>query len=224
MTPYYQDDLVTLYHCDAREMLPSLVTDPARTLVVTDPPWPGARGKIAGGGDEAVPLWREVSAMIPRLADRLVLHLGCMTDPRGMVDAVPLALPFARVVYLRFIRPAYRGPHIGGDVAYVFGAIRRPPAARVLPGELIAQPRDRWRGEHPCPRNIGHVDGMLRWYGHGADMVVEPFAGAGTTLRAARARGIRAIGCEVEERWCEETAEGLRVPWQPAGLDLEVRP
>lgn len=50
MTPYYQDELVTLYHGDARELLPSLVTEPATTLVLTDPPWPGARAPIIGGG------------------------------------------------------------------------------------------------------------------------------------------------------------------------------
>lgn len=49
MTPYYQDELVTLYHGDARAVLPTLATDRTATIVVTDPPWPGARAPSSGG-------------------------------------------------------------------------------------------------------------------------------------------------------------------------------
>lgn len=213
MTPYYQDDLVTLYHGDAREVLPDLHLEAGETVCVTDPPWP-AEGGVIGCGADAVPLWRETAALVPRIADRLILHLGALVDPRGLVDAVPLSMPFQRVVYLRFVRPAYRGPHIGGDVAYVYGPVRRPSHVRVLPGEILGQPRDRWRGEHPCPRNSGHVDGLVRWFAHGATTLVDPFSGSGTCLEVARARGIRAIGVEVDERWCEESARRLDVARQ----------
>jgi site-specific DNA-methyltransferase (adenine-specific) len=50
---------------------------------------------------------------------------------------------------------------------------------------------------------------LVRTYTDPPDLVVDPYAGSGITLLAARRLGRRAVGVEAEERYCEATARRL---------------
>ena len=51
MKPYYQDEAVTIYHGDCRDVLPTL--GPGADLVLTDPPYNA--GKDYGAASDAIP-------------------------------------------------------------------------------------------------------------------------------------------------------------------------
>ncbi len=229
MTPYYQRDGIQLFHGDSREIIPQL---PLHDLVyqadslITDPVWPNATVPLAGAGDPFGLL--EETLRLARVR-RLIVHLGCDTVPR-FLQAVPEQLPFLRVCWLRYARPSYKGRLLNGsEVAYVFG--EAPPAnetSMLMAGESTnteatlnggwrvsdhtegevcnTENRARKRG-HPCPRRIQHVEWLVKHFGGG--MVLDPFAGSGTTLVAAQSLGRRAIGIEIEERYCELAANRL---------------
>jgi hypothetical protein len=62
---------------------------------------------------------------------------------------------------------------------------------------------------HPCPKPVEWLDWLVGFASLPTETVLDPFVGSGTTLRAAKDLGRRAIGIEIEERYCEIAARRL---------------
>ena len=204
MKPYYEDSSVTIYYGDARDIIPTL--GPV-DVVITDPVWPNAKADLFGR-DDPFAMLEQVGALLPEITSRLVVHLGCDTDPRFLA-ALPPQLPFFRVCWLEYVRPHYKGRLMyGSDIAYVFGEPPpSEPGAHVMPGRMTDTSTNGKQAAHPSPRKLGHVAWLVRWYARGT--VLDPFMGSGTTLRAAKDLGRKAIGIEIEERYCEEAVRRM---------------
>jgi hypothetical protein len=224
--------VIEVVHATAVELLRAVMARPGhditRTVVFTDPPWPGCEHVPIEGSDDALGVWGPAAAIVPDVADRLILHLGHNSDPRGMLGAVPVSMRFATTVTLRMVPPGYRGCFMGGDLAYVFGKMRLPQGTRVLPGEIVSNgpehARERGRLEHPCPRSPQHVRGLLTAYCARADLVVDPFCGSGTVIAEAAKLGINAIGGDSDLRWVlESRGRDARAQGQTV-MDFERRP
>lgn len=64
-------------------------------------------------------------------------------------------------------------------------------------------------GKHPCEKPLSMLRHMIEASSRPGDLILDPFAGSGSTLDAARGVGRRAIGIEQDERWCEQIARRL---------------
>ena len=213
MTPYYQDGLVTIYHGDCREIMADIVQG---DTCITDPVWPNS---VFPDVTNPAKLFAEMCTLL--MTERLVVHLGCMSDPRFLLG-VPASFPFLRVCWLAYAIPGHRGRIlVGSDVAYAFGpAPSSRPGRRVLGGQVVACRNDlktqhshRGNGTssvdygrlpHPAPRRLEHVRWLVGTFAETS--VFDPFCGTGTTLLAAKERALPSIGIEAEERYCEIAA------------------
>lgn len=81
-------------------------------------------------------------------------------------------------------------------------------ADRAEPNIVFVQPTD--NDLHPTEKPAALVEWFINLTTEPGDLILDPFAGSGTTLEAAKSCGRRAIGIEIEERYCELAANRLR--------------
>lgn len=224
MKPYYEDDLVTLYHGDCLEILPTLPSGTAHAIV-TDPPYViGAvsAGNIAsksGGWADMMnsALW---FTEWYKQADRLLRSDGVFwsfcnwrTLPVVMKAAVGAGLPITSLMVWdkEWIGP---GGSQGLRPAYELCALMAHPNF-AIPDRGVP---DVWRHKvgsykpngHPAEKPVELVERILSVSAlKSGQLVIEPFAGSGTTAIAARQLGLRCVAIEAEERWCDLIASRL---------------
>ncbi len=223
MNPYYSDEWVTLYHGDCREVLPTLEVDPLG-VVVTDPPYSSGghqeAGKSAGSigtrGVETIDydnlstrgysrLMREVLRWCNQ-ADEVYLF----TDWRMWIesfDAVEGAGWRVRNMLVWDKNTMGMGlPWRNQHELIVYG--KRRPAAMVdgKRGNVIRCQRS-GNKNHPTEKPVDLMTALIANSPGGA--VLDPFAGSGTTLVAAKSLGRKAIGVELSEQHCETAAKRL---------------
>lgn len=92
-----------------------------------------------------------------------------------------------------------------------------PGHNRCLGDELTTEPGV-WEGARLHKWGQGLVRTPILYATEPGGLVLDPFMGSGTTLRAAKDLGRRAIGIETEERYCEIAAKRMA----QLVLDLEI--
>jgi site-specific DNA-methyltransferase (adenine-specific) len=220
--PYYEHAGITIYHGDCREVLPLLTAD----VVIMDPPYGvGLVTKTSdyrqsdrfdnGASLLASTLYRDDSEYVRAL----------------VVEVMPLLLAqFQRA--LVFCGPsmmfAYPEPSAVGCVFTPNGAGRSPWGFQCM-HPILFYGKDPWladgkgsrpnsfrteqpnldKFDHPCPKPLAWMKWAVMRATREGDIVLDPFMGTGTTLRAAKDAGHRAIGIEREEKYCEIAAKRL---------------
>ena len=99
-----------------------------------------------------------------------------------------------------------RPPHMGHieKAAYL-----REKGGEVFMRSVITVPNCHSYAEHPTQKPIGIIDPLLRYSCKPDATVLDPFMGSGSILLAAKRLGLRGIGIEIEEKYCEIAAKRL---------------
>jgi site-specific DNA-methyltransferase (adenine-specific) len=219
---YYQDDLVTLYHGDCRELLEWLAAD----VLIMDPPYgthslpgnprggygrrnnaagvggskhaqvgvPHGNAQIAGDDDTGV---RDTALAAWGSKPALVFGSPRLPDP-------PLVMGVKDRLVWDKRRPGMNsGPwRYRHESIYVTDGFVRASDASV--SILSAFPE---QDDHIHGKPLALMSALIEAAPPG--VIADPFAGSGTTLVAARNLGRRVVGVELEERYCEITVRRL---------------
>ena len=200
MKPYYEDDSVTIYHGDCREVLPTVTGD----LLLTDPPY--GVGLAYASYDDSRAAWRLLmQTFIPlarRAAPMVIFPAGPMEELGWIYSWAP---PDWLIAW-------YKGSP--GTASFV-GFNDWEPLLVYGKGKGVqmhdyfqASPEPFTNG-HPCAKPLRWARWLIERASSAGGTIVDPFMGSGTTLRAAKDLGRRAIGIEIEERYCEIAAKRL---------------
>ena len=203
VSPYFEQDGVTLYHGDCREILPQLGQF---DLLLTDPPY-GLGDKWNGGGGGAKSSWAFSSS-------------DAKAWDMSTSDALPSAVSIANDAIVwggnYYSLPPMRCWLIWdkkqpdtwstGQAEMAWTTLDKPIRVyRLAQCEAHAEMESKM---HPTQKPLSLMRWCLKWTD--AKTILDPFAGSGTTLLAARLEGRQAVGIEISERYCEIAANRLR--------------
>lgn len=266
MKPYYQDELVKIYHGDCRDVLPGLAPF---DLVVTSPPYDALRTYENNHGFDFNGCARALVERCPNggvimwnVGDQTLNGSETGTSFRQALYFLELGLRLHdTMIYhkVNFSNPSRNRYHQLFEYMFVFsnGAPKtfnpicdKPNkyktclgrnTARLANGEMVERKKNVGRdfgmrgnvwkmntvGQENMCKKLPHpammplrmaMDHISSWTNK-MDIVVDPMAGSGQTLLAAKQLGRQAIGIEIEEQYCEVAAKRLGVRarmWKPA--------
>ena len=190
MKPYYEHAGITIYHGDCREVLPGLEKV---DLVLTDPPY----GVGKAEWDEKIPEWwtTECNSLAP-----LVMIISGIA---GMFE-------YPKPDWVAsFHRPGGKKRAKGGgfnnwDPVLIYG--KNP---LILDSRLFPSAVEKDKSGHPCQKPLAALLWLASEATNEMSTILDPFMGSGTTLVAAKQLNRRAIGIEIEEKYCEVAAKRL---------------
>jgi site-specific DNA-methyltransferase (adenine-specific) len=216
MKPYYEHGRITIYHGDCREILPRV------DLVLTDPPYGINLGETSGaGGGHGLKLSKYsmyvdsydnfVNEIVPALnnaldmATRGIIFSGPHIHEQRKPDAIGGIFCSAAQGrhcwgFKNFLPVLFYGNAPGLNL----GSKQTMIASNELPD------REKAGNSHPVPKPIGWMTWLVNLGSRSGETILDPFMGSGTTLRAAKDLGRKAIGIEIEEKYCDIAVKRLQ--------------
>lgn len=232
LTPYFESEGVRLFHGDSREIVPMLEAATI-DLILTDPPYGVSQSGVVHNGrpgrgrrsfdffpNDSSAESCDLACRVLRLAESLLKpdasgyawcghrqfsELTIDLEGRGWTTRFLVwskscpappppgsGWPSAAELCLYWFRPGRRWNHTGD----------RPPPGNVIAADSYRHGKP-GKVSHPTQKPFECVTPLIAASSLPGDTILDPFAGSGTTLVAAKQAGCKAIGVEREERYCE---------------------
>jgi site-specific DNA-methyltransferase (adenine-specific) len=206
MKPYYERGGITIYHGDCRDVLDVVIPTESVDLVLTDPPY-GINW--TGHGGSHVQWQRIVGDDGGGLDLRFMLTLQCSVVAFG-ATCYPSQLPHRGrwICWDKRVDPdCDRMLGAPFEMAWTNATSGFDRIYRIMHGGVV-NANGGGKRVHPTEKPVDLMRRIIRDYPP-ARLVLDPFMGSGTTLRAAKDMGRQAIGIEIDEYYCELAAQRL---------------
>lgn len=226
MKPYYEHGGITIYHGDCREVMPQLA---AVDAVVTDPPFsvpvkyqdaegvhPRSWGDLLVMEPFFVEVFRAVKAATKHDSQ---VYFCCDGDtyPVFYKAAYSLWPQSHMLVWYKPTGRRGRGWMHSHELLLHCRNTTTTYAEGFRQDVIGIMPVRTLNREHPAEKPGDLWSFVAEGFPAHYRTVVDPFMGGGSLMEWARNRGMRAIGIEIEERYCEIAAKRL----SQEGLPLE---
>lgn len=207
--PYYEQDGITIYHGDCREVLPDVWF--GVDLLLTDPPYgvseacnrkERGRGKLAECNDFP-PVFDDDKPFDP--SHLLVIPRAVLFGANHYADKLP-----ASPSWIVWDKRDGIASNDNADCELAWSNLGGP--ARVFRHLWNGMIKASERGErrvHPTQKPVALMQWIIAQHTKPGQLVLDPYMGSGPTLIASKALNRRAIGIEIEERYCEVAAKRL---------------
>jgi DNA modification methylase len=227
--PYWEKDGISIYLGDCLEVLPALAV--TADVIVTDPPYgigflSGRRhdvlGLVAGDADTTAAKAGLAAALKVLRRGRHIYSFASHKE-QLLFDGLPIGGQ-AEIIWDKglFAPGNAELPWANQHEVILFGVyepsqVNREKkhagklAARLRRGSVISYQRlhSGQVKRHPTEKPVYVLRQLIESSSVMGELVLDPFAGSGSTLEAAYLEGRAAIGIEIEERYCETAAERL---------------
>lgn len=189
MTTYFNEDGITLYHGDMREILPGLKGD----ILITDPPYGDEPGYDTGPGEAR----KGYLTLLETIGSADVDCKWVIT--KGMAVNLRIFLKWSETMGDSLKECAVWTKPNREQFEYLFGFWDKKDLE-------VALPESRTYSGNAEKNSIAFPEGLVRWllfpYPK-KGVVIDPCAGTGTTLAVAKELGWKAIGIEKREERCK---------------------
>lgn len=209
MKPYYQDSAVTIYHGDCRQIVPELGSF---DLLLTDPPYGVKRDKGFGGfGGFGKPIPRrqfESDNWDSSRPDNSLFAIILAAAPLAIIwggnffaDILPQSTHWI------FWDKLQTMPTFGdGEIAWTNSSRKSIKKVTVEWNGLLGKEKTR---HHATQKPLSLITWCIENYSKASETILDPFAGSGTTGRAAKDLRRKAVLIELEEKYCEIAAQRM---------------
>lgn len=208
VAPYYRDDAVVIFNADCKEIVPQM---PKACLLLTDPPYGIGGDKGMGGGGKA--------GICPRNPKR---YTGTWDRERPAADTLTAATSSAEICivwggnyfadvlpvspkWLVWDKEQTMPSYSDAELAWTTLNGVSVKMMRYSGNGLLAREKTR---VHPTQKPLALMLWCISLAGD-VQTILDPFAGSGTTGRAAKDLGRKAVLIEREERYCEIAASRM---------------
>lgn len=208
MLPYYEQDGITIYNGNAEHILDSF-SSKQFDLCLTDPPY-GIDYKYDGYEDTEDNLLKLINNTFGKIlssSKRVAVFSGVNNIwkyPKAdwtVSYSWDTTATYGALGYNQWQPILFYGKDIKG-----FGSVNgiiKSDSIKLSGGAEIGFLRTDKNLEHPCPKPLNIMKILIARFTNEGDLVIDPFAGAGTTLLAAKRLGRKAVGIEQSRAYCD---------------------